>query len=76
MSLKINQAMLFEEEILADPVSRLDCLLFNKLLGVPVIHYRLWKASRLVGVEKFLKADQIPHSVKQQAISQFEMAWE
>ena len=76
MSLKINQRKVFEQEILTDQASRLECLLFNKLMGIPVLHYRLWKGSRDGGVEQYLVSDQIPNSIKQQAINKFEMAWE
>lgn len=54
MTLQINQEKLFTKQILSDHVSRIDCLLFNRLLGIPVIHYKLWKASREGGVEQFL----------------------
>lgn len=46
MSLKIDIRRVVEQDVLSDMASRFECLIYSKLMGIPVAHYQLWRASR------------------------------
>ena len=54
MSIKINIKTLIEAEVMQDIGSRLECILYYKLMGIPVLHYQLWKASRKGDINRYL----------------------
>ena len=41
MDLKLNNARLFSKDSLKDPVNAFECIMYNKLFGIPMNHYLL-----------------------------------
>ena len=46
MSLKIDLRKVVQRDVLTDMASKIECLLYFKLMGIPIAHYQLWQASR------------------------------
>lgn len=76
MSIRIDTRKVVMRDALSDLPSRFESLLYYKLMGIPLLHYQLWKVSREEGVAPFLITESAGNQLKQLVISRFEAQWE